>query len=386
VLEPIVALKRPSLDLHLGPGPQSDIRVAHLPNATDRRRPLAGRGAADDVLLLRENVRAEPNLRPARSTFSSAVGERQLMRTLREQQRRRRCRRTGRCAGCTWLGGSRMCRRATAEHVEAGGSPHRGLRVGTGVGDSAVAVGACRRGCAGLRGAAGGRRTLAALRALGDAAWLPYDERQLFRMLGISREQARRWIADDQRHNFAQLARRRGLAPRIVAKRLVRSWAREFGALPRAELQERALRTLTQGHLSQHVLFHVFHHPQVGARARRLFTTSPMHYLDLRRAGYTPAEIGALSGRSRRATARGIRRTWRSSGIRGARRAETPIAQARRFAGHQFAVLEKYLDSSLHRKRPEPPPPPPRIATPRPHLHLLCTMFASRTRASQPQN
>jgi hypothetical protein len=216
--------------------------------------------------------------------------------------------------------------------------------------------------------------------------WVPYDERRLFRMLRISREQARAWITDDEHHTFAQLARRRGLDPENVAARLVASWTRGAGEARRAVLKERALRTLTQGHLSQHVFFHVFHHPEVGARAASVFHTSPMHYYFLRHAGYTPGEIAAIGGRSRAAAASAIARVWRATSRRGAREGETPSVQARRFAVHQLAVLQQYLDSSISSKDPGPPPAPSQLSTPEPHLRLLCTIFAGRWRAAHPEN
>ncbi|MET0817943.1 MAG: hypothetical protein ABWZ67_10315, partial [Solirubrobacteraceae bacterium] len=35
--------------------------------------------------------------------------------------------------------------------------------------------------------------------------WVPFDERRLFAMLKITREQANAWIDDDVHHTFAQL-------------------------------------------------------------------------------------------------------------------------------------------------------------------------------------
>jgi len=91
--------------------------------------------------------------------------------------------------------------------------------------------------------------------------WLPYDERRLFRMLRVTREEARVWIADDVHHSFAQLVRRRGLTLDVAVDRLVVPWTRGQGGVRQNVLRARALSTLTQSHLSQHVLFHEFHHP-----------------------------------------------------------------------------------------------------------------------------
>ena len=97
--------------------------------------------------------------------------------------------------------------------------------------------------------------------------WLPYDERRMFRMLRLTREEARVWISDDLHHSFAQLVRRRGLTLDVAVDRLVVPWTRGLGGVRRNVLRARAMSTLAQSHLSQHVLFHEFHHPAVGAEA-----------------------------------------------------------------------------------------------------------------------
>jgi hypothetical protein len=216
--------------------------------------------------------------------------------------------------------------------------------------------------------------------------WLPYDEQALFQMLRVTRAQAEAWMSDDRHHTLAQLVRRRGLEPSATARRLVARWAGDQSARRRALLRERALRTLTQGHLSQHVFFHVFHQPEVGARADSVFGVTPMRYLAMRRSGYTPGEIGRRGGRSRAQTARAIGRVWNATASRGARLRETPGVQATRFAGHQASVLGPYLDSSLHPTRPRAPLPAAVGDTPVPHLRLLCTIFAGAHRATEPIN
>jgi len=216
--------------------------------------------------------------------------------------------------------------------------------------------------------------------------WIPFDERRLFGVLGITRDQAQAWMVDDVHHTFAQIARRRGLKPAGAARRLVDPWTRGRRPSERALLRERARRLLTNGHLSQHVFFHVFHHPDLGAHAVRLYGLSPMRYLALRRAGYAPAEIAAVGGRSRSGAARRIAVTWMRGAARGERAGETPRGQGRRFARHQLDLLETYLDSRLHPKRPGRPPPDPGTTIPTPDLRLLCTIFAGTERASDPVN
>src|SRR3954463_6766864 len=83
--------------------------------------------------------------------------------------------------------------------------------------------------------------------------WLPFDEARLYALLHSSRGEVWRWLRDDTR-TLADLARAKGWDPAALARELVSPWN---GTLrdPRklATLEARALRTLTQGHLSQHI-------------------------------------------------------------------------------------------------------------------------------------
>src|ERR687894_2735079 len=56
--------------------------------------------------------------------------------------------------------------------------------------------------------------------------WLPFDEGRLYRLLGADRGAIWRHLRDDAAHDLEQLARRRGLAPRELARRLVAPRAR----------------------------------------------------------------------------------------------------------------------------------------------------------------
>src|SRR5688500_13578112 len=89
--------------------------------------------------------------------------------------------------------------------------------------------------------------------------WLPYDERRLYALLTIDRGELWRLLRDDTR-SVAQLATERGWEPRILARELVRPWRGRLREPARLRLlEERALSTLTQGHLAQHMFFHSLH-------------------------------------------------------------------------------------------------------------------------------
>ncbi len=65
-----------------------------------------------------------------------------------------------------------------------------------------------------------------------------------------------------------------------------------------AELRSRALRTLTQGHLSQHLLFHSLHQFAIASEAPAIFGVTDAAFRQLRRAEHSPLEIGRRHGRS----------------------------------------------------------------------------------------
>ena len=67
----------------------------------------------------------------------------------------------------------------------------------------------------------------------------------------------------------------------------------------RAVLERRALETLTQGHLSNHMIFHVFHTPAIADHARTIFGLRPATFRHLRDSGLSPATIAQRGGRTR---------------------------------------------------------------------------------------
>jgi hypothetical protein len=188
---------------------------------------------------------------------------------------------------------------------------------------------------------------------------LPYDEQRLYTALGIDRGRLLEWLRDDRR-TIAQLAARRGWRdPRRLASRLVGDWR---GRVPRgrlAILRSRALRTLTQGHLGQHMFFHIFHHQSVRKDARRIFGVSPDEYRTLRYKGLTPYQIGARGGRTRARVFRLTLARFREDGRKAVRERWMPAAEARRQLALQRKRLDWWLDRGLPKLgSPEPEGPP----------------------------
>ena len=128
--------------------------------------------------------------------------------------------------------------------------------------------------------------------------WLPYDEGRLYELLGVTRGAIWRQLRDD-RHNLAQLAARHGWPdPAKLAAALVAPREGEVSAATFATLRSRALRTITQGHLSQHLLFHSLHQFSIPSEAPAIFGVTDAEFRALRRGEQSPLEIGRLHGRS----------------------------------------------------------------------------------------
>ena len=128
--------------------------------------------------------------------------------------------------------------------------------------------------------------------------WLPYDEGRLYELLGVTRGAIWRQLRDD-RHNLAQLAARHGWPdPAKLAAALVAPRKGDVSAATFATLRSRARRTITQGHLSQHLLFHSLHQFSIPSEAPAIFGVTDAEFRALRRAEQSPLEIGRLHGRS----------------------------------------------------------------------------------------
>jgi Tol biopolymer transport system component len=128
--------------------------------------------------------------------------------------------------------------------------------------------------------------------------WLPYDEGRLYRLAHITRQRLWQQLRDDRR-TVAQLVARRGWPdPRRLAAALVAPRAKQVGAKRLRTLEHRALRTLTQGHLAQHVFFHSLHQFAIPSAAPEIFGVPDVTFRALRRSELSPLDIGRLHGHS----------------------------------------------------------------------------------------
>jgi Tol biopolymer transport system component/plastocyanin len=182
--------------------------------------------------------------------------------------------------------------------------------------------------------------------------WLPYDETRLYRLLGITRVGLWEQLRDDRR-TLAQLAARHGWPdPRKLAAALVAPEAARVGAERADVLRARALRTITQGHLAQHLFFHSLHQFGIASEAPDIFGVSDIEFRRLRRAELSPLAIARLHGRSPgevEALAIAVLRERARTGVRGGAMTR---AQADRLLRRQLSQLPRWLDQARYNGPP----------------------------------
>jgi Tol biopolymer transport system component len=183
--------------------------------------------------------------------------------------------------------------------------------------------------------------------------WLPYDERRLYSLLGVDRGVIWRQLRDDTR-TLAQLAQERGWEPQALAHELVAPWRgqlRDPGRL--ALLEKRALRTLTQGHLSQHLFFHSLHQEAIPSHATQIFgVASRSEWSALRRSELSPLQICRLNGLPRGHVQEQAAATLREYAAMGVARQAIPPAQAARLLSRQLRQLPRWLQQTRYNGPP----------------------------------
>ena len=133
---------------------------------------------------------------------------------------------------------------------------------------------------------------------------------------------------------MAELARESGWEPRALAEALVEPQKGHVSAAKLRELADRAERTLTQGHLGQHILFHALHQTAVPEQATVIFGTRDRdEFLKMRRAELSPLQICELNGKSRVEAQKGVSDALREAAARGVRDGSLPAASGPGDAG-----------------------------------------------------
>ena len=183
--------------------------------------------------------------------------------------------------------------------------------------------------------------------------WLPFDERRLYRLLEVDRGAIWRHLRDDTR-NLAGLAEARGWDPRELAVALVEPWEGRLREPARlAVLRERALRVLTQGHLSQHMMFHSLHQDAIPDNAPAIFGVgSRAEFAALRRSELSPLMICRLNGRSRGHAQQTATATLTAMAALGVEGQAIPARQAERLLARQLSQLPRWLQQTRYNGPP----------------------------------
>src|SRR3954470_6342586 len=193
--------------------------------------------------------------------------------------------------------------------------------------------------------------------------WLPYDETRLYSLLGIDRGDVWRWLRDDTR-TLADLAQLHGWEPAALARELVAPWRGHLREPRRlAVLESRALRTLTQGHLSQHMYFHSLHQNAIPDAAPEIFGTSTTRFRFLRRSELSPLMICRLNGHSRAHAQKSAEATLRAMAARGVNGQAMPASQGQRLLARQLRQVPRWLQQTRYNGPPPLKLPRGSIAT-----------------------
>ena len=176
---------------------------------------------------------------------------------------------------------------------------------------------------------------------------LPFDEARLYSLLGVDTPAVFRWLSNDHR-TLAQLASRRGVSARTLAKRLMGPRRALLSRREYRVLRARAQRVLTQGHLAQHMFFHVFHGSHLNGHEDghivHLFGVDRHEYRRLRqRSRMSPFGIARRSGKSTARVREHVIEMLEAEASEGVRIGSVSRAQADLYLARQLRVVDCWL-------------------------------------------
>lgn len=176
--------------------------------------------------------------------------------------------------------------------------------------------------------------------------WVPFDEARLYDELGVTEARVFDWLANDHR-TIADLAERRGVE-RGLARRLVADWRGKVGDSRYRELLRRARDMLTQGHLAQHVLFHVFHGDVLTGHFQ-WFGVSHDRWVELRLDRLTPRQIAHRNGADPAAALQHVVEYYEMMGDEGVEAHAMSRAEADVMVARQSRLANCWMKSPLPR-------------------------------------
>lgn len=174
------------------------------------------------------------------------------------------------------------------------------------------------------------------------SSWLPFDEARLYAVLDTDRAELSDWF--DDRRTLGQLAAKRGFENRrALVEQLLAPRLRGASAANKRRLRGRSMDMLTQAHLANHVMFHVYHTPAIPRHAQEIFGMSPRSYRRLRDSGWTPQLIAARGGRTPTESRAALRTILRKRDQQAVRAGAMSARQAKALLAHQDAGLDAYM-------------------------------------------
>lgn len=176
--------------------------------------------------------------------------------------------------------------------------------------------------------------------------WLPYNQDQLLSILGLSLEEVRTYFGGTKYQTvptLAAVAEREGFDVNRLARRLVNAWHPHVSRAVYAELLNHAVRSLTQGHLMQHMLFHPFHDTALFKASMQVFGVTPRE-LELAEAQHiSRMQLGFEHGRTEQQMISAAMSILRREEAVGVRMHLTPPSEARAELAYQASFLTRWL-------------------------------------------
>jgi hypothetical protein len=179
--------------------------------------------------------------------------------------------------------------------------------------------------------------------------WLPFNERSLYAQTGITRSEFLRYIRNDDQHSLGKLIRHKGKDPSEIVDKLMEQWDGKVTDAQMTELHRRASELMTQGHLSQHVFFHLFHDPAIALNSRWIFNVAPGDYQRARLRAYNPREIAKHGHVSVQHAVRRAMAVLRRYERQGVATKQTSRAEANKFLRIQRKNLNRWLGQNIKR-------------------------------------
>lgn len=174
--------------------------------------------------------------------------------------------------------------------------------------------------------------------------WLPVDQQQLFDRLRMPARDVYRWLKTGEDRSLTQLAAERGVDVKALKSELLSQWAGKASASKLRAFRGDVNDLFSQGHLSQHTLFHPFHNPGFALHAREIVGMSTVAYLRARSRGKTVAELARQHGITRAQAGERAIAVMRGYQDKAVRRGLTSSTQADAYIADLRARLEEWLD------------------------------------------